>query len=61
VRKLRQGPRFLHEHPAEIAVGRGRGVEHLQRDVAIQGLVAGEVDLRRAAHTERLFDLVSTL
>ena len=61
VGELRQSARFLDEHPAGIAVsGRGR-IEHLQRDVAVQCLVAGEVDLRRAAHTERLLDLVSAL
>ncbi len=61
VRKLRERARFLHEHPAEVSIGCGRGVEDLQGNVAVERLIAGEVDLRRAAHSERLLDLVPTL
>jgi hypothetical protein len=61
MRKLRERAGFFHEHPAEVSVGRSRGVEDLQGNVAIQGLVSGEVNLRRAAHSERLLDLVPTL
>lgn len=61
MRKLRERARFLHEHPAEVSIGRGCRIEDLERNVAVQRLVAGEVDLRRAAHSERLLDLVPTL
>ena len=61
MRELCESSRLLHEHPAKVAVrGRG-GIENLQRHVAIQSLVAGEVNLRRSTHTERLLDLVPTL
>ena len=61
MRKLCERSGFFDEHSAKIPVGRGLGIEDLESNVAVQGLVPGEVNLRRSAHAERLLDLVATL
>ena len=61
MRELCERPRFLHEALAKVRVRGGRRVQDLERDVAVQRLVAGEVHPRGAPDAERLFDPVAAL
>src|SRR5438132_13682212 len=61
MRELRERARLLDEHPSGLAIGGGRGIEDLDRDLAVEGGVLGEVDLRRASGPDRLDDPVAAL
>ena len=61
VGELRECARFLHEELTELAVGRGGGVEDLDRHLAVERCVLGEVDLRRATGPDGLDDPVAAL
>jgi len=59
--ELRERPRLFDEELSERAVGRRLGVEHLHRDLAAEGGVLREIDLRRSAGAYRLKDPVSLI
>src|SRR5262249_55724350 len=47
-----RGLRFLSDSPDTLFVGHYFGREHLERDIALERLVAGTVDLTHAAGSE---------
>jgi hypothetical protein len=56
--ELRQSARFLYEALAEVVVLGRLLVEDLDRDLATERLILGQIDLGGAAGSERLQDAV---
>ena len=57
--ELRDDAAFPQEPLGEFLVGGEDGLDHFQRDVAVQRLLHGEVDDRHAALAEFAFDLIA--